>query len=360
MTGSGRLDVAVRRLERAASHARTAARPSRRRGGRPGRRASSTWTAPGSRPTSTPPARGSASWPRPPPRRSRRWTRPSPTSSLPWAPGRRAARGRVAPWPRSSFRSTTSPTASAARTARSRTSAPSPPSSTPRSPRSRTRPARSGETRLMLLGGLMLADELEVSCSVAHSPRRRPAPPTWRRRPMAAEATSGRRPRGRRAKAGSHGRALTPSYGVWVCERATSCLTRDKNNRGAWHARQDERASALVRSPRLRAAAGAGGAAGPGPLPRHLQGQLVETNTTLSSGSCTRGRPRDGRTTSRPPAFTDADLTYFATPEHPKDGGLLSLILPGQRSRPPSRSCCSATSMSSRPSARTGPATPSS
>ena len=61
---------------------------------------------------------------------------------------------------------------------------------------------------------------------------------------------------------------------------------------------------------------------------REIYKELVETNTTLSSGSCTVAAARMGARL-KSAGFTDADLTYFATPEHPKDGGLVA-ILPGR------------------------------
>ncbi len=61
---------------------------------------------------------------------------------------------------------------------------------------------------------------------------------------------------------------------------------------------------------------------------REIYKQLVETNTTLSSGSCTLAAHEMGDRL-KSAGFTDADLTYFATPEHPKDGGVVA-ILPGR------------------------------
>jgi acetylornithine deacetylase/succinyl-diaminopimelate desuccinylase-like protein len=61
---------------------------------------------------------------------------------------------------------------------------------------------------------------------------------------------------------------------------------------------------------------------------REIYKQLVETNTTLSSGSCTLAAHEMGDRL-KAAGFSDADLTFFATPEHPKDGGLVA-ILPGR------------------------------
>ena len=61
---------------------------------------------------------------------------------------------------------------------------------------------------------------------------------------------------------------------------------------------------------------------------REIYKQLVETNTTLSSGSCTLAAHAMGDRL-KAAGFPDSDLTYFATAEHPKDGGLVA-ILPGR------------------------------
>jgi len=55
--------------------------------------------------------------------------------------------------------------------------------------------------------------------------------------------------------------------------------------------------------------------------------ELVETNTTLSSGSCTLAAQRMGAHL-KAAGFGDDQITYFATPEHPKEGGLVA-VLPG-------------------------------
>ena len=57
---------------------------------------------------------------------------------------------------------------------------------------------------------------------------------------------------------------------------------------------------------------------------RALYKELVETNTTLSEGSCTLAAERMA-TRLRAAGFADADLTLFATPENPKEGGLVAL-----------------------------------
>ncbi len=60
---------------------------------------------------------------------------------------------------------------------------------------------------------------------------------------------------------------------------------------------------------------------------RELFKELVETNTTLSSGSCTLAAERMGARL-KAAGFTDSQLTLFATPDHPKEGGLV-VVYPG-------------------------------
>lgn len=55
--------------------------------------------------------------------------------------------------------------------------------------------------------------------------------------------------------------------------------------------------------------------------------ELVETNTTLSQGSCTLAAQRMGDRL-KAAGFADSAITYFAAPEHPKEGGLVA-VLPG-------------------------------
>src|SRR4030095_5810461 len=60
---------------------------------------------------------------------------------------------------------------------------------------------------------------------------------------------------------------------------------------------------------------------------REIYRELVETNTTLSAGSCTAAAEKmAGRLTAA--GYPEKDLLLFAVPEHPKDGGLVA-ILPG-------------------------------
>jgi len=61
---------------------------------------------------------------------------------------------------------------------------------------------------------------------------------------------------------------------------------------------------------------------------RDLYRELVETNTTLSSGSCTLAAERMAARL-KAAGFSDNDLHPFAVPEHPKEGGLVA-IYPGR------------------------------
>lgn len=60
---------------------------------------------------------------------------------------------------------------------------------------------------------------------------------------------------------------------------------------------------------------------------RAIYKELVETNTTLSSGSCTDAAAKmQARLVSA--GYPEADLHPFAAPDHPKEGGLVA-VLPG-------------------------------
>ena len=70
-------------------------------------------------------------------------------------------------------------------------------------------------------------------------------------------------------------------------------------------------------------------ASGQSPTPdqvefRSLYKELVETNTTLSSGSCTLAAERmaDRLKAAGLPA---SQITLFADPEHPREGGLVAI-----------------------------------
>ena len=56
-----------------------------------------------------------------------------------------------------------------------------------------------------------------------------------------------------------------------------------------------------------------------------LYKELVETNTTLSVGSCTQAA---GQIAARMTAagYADTDVTQFSVPDHPKEGGLVAVL----------------------------------
>lgn len=58
-----------------------------------------------------------------------------------------------------------------------------------------------------------------------------------------------------------------------------------------------------------------------------LYKELVETNTTLSEGSCTRAAEQIA-TRMTAAGFADDQITLFAVPEHPEEGGLVA-VYPG-------------------------------
>ncbi len=60
---------------------------------------------------------------------------------------------------------------------------------------------------------------------------------------------------------------------------------------------------------------------------RALYKELVETNTTLSAGSCTLAAERMAARL-KAAGYKDSQITLFSVPEHPKDGGLVA-VLPG-------------------------------
>ena len=62
-----------------------------------------------------------------------------------------------------------------------------------------------------------------------------------------------------------------------------------------------------------------------------LYKELVETNTTLSSGSCTLAAERIAAHL-KAAGFPDQDLVPFSVPDHPKEGGLFA-VLPGSSRR---------------------------
>ncbi|NJR79028.1 M20/M25/M40 family metallo-hydrolase [Sphingomonas corticis] len=64
---------------------------------------------------------------------------------------------------------------------------------------------------------------------------------------------------------------------------------------------------------------------------RALYKELVETNTALSNGSCTDAAAKMA-VRLKAAGFRDEELTAFADPAHPKDGGLVA-VLPGTDSK---------------------------
>lgn len=60
---------------------------------------------------------------------------------------------------------------------------------------------------------------------------------------------------------------------------------------------------------------------------RAIYKELVETNTSLSAGSCTAAAAKMAAHL-KAAGFTNAQLTFFSVPEHPKDGGVVA-VYPG-------------------------------
>ncbi len=56
-----------------------------------------------------------------------------------------------------------------------------------------------------------------------------------------------------------------------------------------------------------------------------LYKQLVETNTVVDVGSCTQAAAQVGARL-KAAGYTDADLTLFSVPDHPKDGGIVAIL----------------------------------
>jgi acetylornithine deacetylase/succinyl-diaminopimelate desuccinylase-like protein len=67
---------------------------------------------------------------------------------------------------------------------------------------------------------------------------------------------------------------------------------------------------------------------------RELYKELVETNTTLSSGSCTLLAERIAAHL-KSAGFTDKELTPFSDPNHPKEGGLVAIFTGSSSSAKP-------------------------
>jgi acetylornithine deacetylase/succinyl-diaminopimelate desuccinylase-like protein len=58
---------------------------------------------------------------------------------------------------------------------------------------------------------------------------------------------------------------------------------------------------------------------------RAIYKELLETNTSLSVGSCTAAAAEMGARL-KAAGYADADITYFADPAHPKDGGVTAIL----------------------------------
>ena len=56
-----------------------------------------------------------------------------------------------------------------------------------------------------------------------------------------------------------------------------------------------------------------------------LYKELVETNTVVDVGSCTQAAQQIA-VRLKAAGYTDADITRFSTPDHPKDGGLVAIL----------------------------------
>ena len=61
---------------------------------------------------------------------------------------------------------------------------------------------------------------------------------------------------------------------------------------------------------------------------RDLYRELVNTNTALSSGSCTRAAEQIGARL-KAAGYADSQITYFSVPENPREGGIVA-VLPGR------------------------------
>ncbi|WP_294196471.1 M20/M25/M40 family metallo-hydrolase [uncultured Sphingomonas sp.] len=56
-----------------------------------------------------------------------------------------------------------------------------------------------------------------------------------------------------------------------------------------------------------------------------LYREMVETNTVVNVGSCTQAAAQVGARL-KAAGYSDADITYFAVPDHPKDGGIVAVL----------------------------------
>jgi acetylornithine deacetylase/succinyl-diaminopimelate desuccinylase-like protein len=65
-----------------------------------------------------------------------------------------------------------------------------------------------------------------------------------------------------------------------------------------------------------------------------LYKELVETNTTFSSGSCTLLSERVAAHL-RAAGFEDKDLTLFSVPDHPREGGTVAVLTGSSKTAKP-------------------------
>jgi acetylornithine deacetylase/succinyl-diaminopimelate desuccinylase-like protein len=65
-----------------------------------------------------------------------------------------------------------------------------------------------------------------------------------------------------------------------------------------------------------------------------LYKELVETNTTLSAGSCTLAAERMAAHL-KSAGYADKDVTIFSVPDHPKEGGLVAIMTGTSKSAKP-------------------------
>jgi len=65
-----------------------------------------------------------------------------------------------------------------------------------------------------------------------------------------------------------------------------------------------------------------------------LYKELVETNTTYSSGSCTLAAERIAAHL-RSAGYADKDITLFSVPEHPREGGIVAVLAGSSRTAKP-------------------------
>src|SRR3979411_2696973 len=67
---------------------------------------------------------------------------------------------------------------------------------------------------------------------------------------------------------------------------------------------------------------------------RELYKELVQTNTTLSAGSCTLAAEHIAAHL-KAAGFEDKDITLFSDPDHPKEGGVVAVLAGKSKSAKP-------------------------